>query len=334
VLTPPPELYLDRLVAVLVAEWDLAVASIEYRPVGFGSHHWEVATGGDRRWFITVDDLDEKTRSQTEGREAALERLRRALGTARALADADLDFVVAPERPRGGCLVPALDDRFAVAVYRHVDGTAFAWGDELPAADRAALVDRIASLHTHRPLADAAITPADGHAVPHREALDAILAGARIPADRGPYAEPAARLIAANRDRILASIDRHTEMAGELMRDPGPAVVTHGEPHPGNVIVTESGPVLVDWDTACLAPPERDLWLIDPGDGSVLDEYRALTGFSPRRHVLELYRTRWDLADLASFATGFSRPHTGTEDDAAAWRLLSALVGAIERPNG
>jgi aminoglycoside phosphotransferase (APT) family kinase protein len=36
--------------------------------------------------------------------------------------------------------------------------------------------------------------------------------------------------------------------------------LTHGEPHPGNVIGTDDGWLLVDWDTAAIAQPERDLW--------------------------------------------------------------------------
>jgi aminoglycoside phosphotransferase (APT) family kinase protein len=41
-------------------------------------------------------------------------------------------------------------------------------------------------------------------------------------------------------------------------------VLTHGEPHPGNLIQVGSRWMLVDWDTTLVAPPERDLWLLDP----------------------------------------------------------------------
>jgi aminoglycoside phosphotransferase (APT) family kinase protein len=39
-------------------------------------------------------------------------------------------------------------------------------------------------------------------------------------------------------------------------------VITHGEPHPGNLMVTDRGPVLIGWDTVGLARPERDLWWV------------------------------------------------------------------------
>ncbi|WP_432843998.1 phosphotransferase family protein [Dactylosporangium sp. CA-092794] len=41
--------------------------------------------------------------------------------------------------------------------------------------------------------------------------------------------------------------------------DPPGLVLTHGEPHPGNTMRTGGGWLLIDWDTALLAAPERDL---------------------------------------------------------------------------
>ena len=59
-------------------------------------------------------------------------------------------------------------------------------------------------------------------------------------------------------------------VAGDGRRTDAEVVLTHGEPHPGNTMRTEDGWRLIDWDTARIAPPERDLWSINPGDGSML----------------------------------------------------------------
>jgi hypothetical protein len=92
---------------------------------------------------------------------------------------------------------------------------------------------------------------------------------------------------------------------------------------------TAAGWLLIDWDTALVAPPERDLWILDPGDGSIVDAYAAATGVAPLPSMLELYRIRWDLADLAAFVEGFRRDHTGTDDDAKSWEALNSVVERV-----
>jgi len=103
-------------------------------------------------------------------------------------------------------------------------------------------------------------------------------------------------------------------------------VLTHGEPHPGNTMLTADGWRLIDWDTALIAPPERDLWTLDLGDGSGLGAYTAVTGVTPVPELLELYRVGWDVRDMACCAAGLMRPHTGNEDDEKSWKVLNELI--------
>jgi aminoglycoside phosphotransferase (APT) family kinase protein len=55
------------------------------------------------------------------------------------------------------------------------------------------------------------------------------------------------------RAAIEATIERHAAW-GRFSA----AVVCHGDVHPGNVIMTSDGPVLLDWDLLCVAPPGWD----------------------------------------------------------------------------
>jgi spectinomycin phosphotransferase/16S rRNA (guanine(1405)-N(7))-methyltransferase len=95
-------------------------------------------------------------------------------------------------------------------------------------------------------------------------------------------------------------------------------VLTHGEPHAGNTIRTKDGWRMVDWDTTRLAPPERDLCLLD----DQVDAYAAATGVAARADLLELFRLRWRLADVAIETHRFRRPHTGDADDDRAAAIL------------
>jgi spectinomycin phosphotransferase/16S rRNA (guanine(1405)-N(7))-methyltransferase len=316
--------------AALAAGWRLSAASVGYRPVGFGSHHWEVADAAGGRWFATADDLRHKQANLAEPLDRAFERLRAALGAAVDLRACGRPFVVAP--------VPALDGEpvvrpwreFAIALYPFADGQSFGWGEFPSAAHRRAVADLVTAVHT-APAAASRRAMTETYAIAHLDELE--LALDRVdPAqvsERGPFSRPMAALLRAHRAPIRALLARYGDLVARARSNPGRAILTHGEPHPGNTMLTAEGWRLIDWDTALVAPPERDLWLLGQRDDSVLAEYADATGVQPGAAMLELYRLRWDIADLAVDVSRFGRPHQGSEEDEASWEILSGLVGRI-----
>lgn len=66
----------------------------------------------------------------------------------------------------------------------------------------------------------------------------------------------AGHLDAKARGGIRTTIDAGVPLVRAARR--GPAVVLHGDLHPGNVIPTERGPVLIDWDLTCHGPAAWD----------------------------------------------------------------------------
>jgi Ser/Thr protein kinase RdoA (MazF antagonist) len=60
-------------------------------------------------------------------------------------------------------------------------------------------------------------------------------------------------LDASARRGIEDTLDRHGGWAANVER-----VVCHGDVHPGNVLATSAGTVLLDWDLLCFAPPAWD----------------------------------------------------------------------------
>lgn len=321
--TPPLELPDERLASALAAGWGLAVGSLVYRPVGFGSHHWELVDGGGTRWFVTVDDLRTKRDAPGEPLDRAYERLRAALATAVALRAHGLDFVVAPLPTVDGAPVSRVDSRFSVALYGFVDGQSFSWGEFGAGGHRQSVLEMVVALHGAPPAAGEAAA-VDDLRVPGRADLEAALEG-DVP-DGGPYARPMRDLLAARPGQVRDMLARYDALAAEA--DPARAVLTHGEPHPGNTMRTPHGWRLIDWDTVLRAAPERDLWDLDPGDGSILAAYAEATGVTPRPRLLELFRLRWEVADLAAAASRFRAPHAGDADDDATWEILAALEGA------
>lgn len=299
--------------------WGLHDVDVEYAPLGFGSHHWFVRRGDDR-WFATVDDLLERRRDDAEPLTGPRDRLAAALTGARRLQDAGLAFVVAPIPRRAGGVLHPLGDRFTLALQPFVEGRTHPWGNYPGRQDRVAVLQRLAALHA----VDGAAVGAqqEDFALQQEAGLRAALAALGTRWDGGPFGEPARALLARHAAPLLDLLDRHRGLArGAADRSAG-FVPTHGEPHPGNTIDTDTGVQLIDWDTLLLAPRERDLWSLHAEDPGILEVYEQLTGHRADPSVLELYRIGWDLTEVCLYVTGFHHPHGRSADTVEAWENL------------
>jgi aminoglycoside phosphotransferase (APT) family kinase protein len=286
VLHPPHGFTDDDLVEALACHWNVTASAVAYQAVGFGSHNWKVEPG----WFAKVDE------------DRDFDRLAAALRSA-----ADIPFAVAPVLTRAGEPLARVG-RFGVTLYPFVEGETFDFGDYRDPAHRRVALDMVVKVHR----SPARHAFADDFAVPK----------VAITGDEGPYSQPAARLLAQHApdlDRLRA---RYENLVARV--DPTRAVLTHGEPHPGNTMRTPDGWRLIDWDTALVAPPERDLLHLETAD--TLAAYEEATGVRPDPEMLELYRLQWDLTDLVEVASVFSRPHTGSPNDDQSWEILRRIL--------
>jgi spectinomycin phosphotransferase len=321
VLSPPEDLATGALTGALTRQWGVAVGSLQYRPVGFGSHHWTLTDPAGRGWFVTVDDLEARRRSGAESADDVYERLSRALGTARALHATGAAFVLAPVPTAGGAPIARVGERYAASLYPLVEAESFEFGEYSDGDHRSAVLDMLVRVHAAPEPVRRRATH-DDLAIRNRDSLEAALSG-DVVAECGPYAERAARLLGDHARPVRRLLARYDELVAGA--DRGRAVLTHGEPHPGNTLRTGDGWRLIDWDTARIAPPERDLWML----GGDLDAYTDATGVDVLPEMLTLFRLRWDIADLAMEMDRFRRPHTGDPNDEMAWKILRDVLGGI-----
>ena len=105
-------------------------------------------------------------------------------------------------------------------------------------------------------------------------------------------------------------------------------VVTHGEPHPGNVLGRDGRLVLIDWDTVGLALPERDLWSLADVSSPEMAMYCDATGHEVSGAAMSLYGQAWDLTDIAEYVHLFRSAHDQTQDTEEAWGFLEQTVRA------
>jgi spectinomycin phosphotransferase len=144
--------------------------------------------------------------------------------------------------------------------------------------------------------------PVEDFAVPARADLEAALDDLGSAWTCGPYGEPARAALATGVDSVRARLAEYDAL---VPTDRSGWVVTHGEPHPQNVLDTSEGVVLVDWDTVKLGPPERDLWMLPEGGGDPA--------------LRRLYSLWWDLSEVAIYTSWFRAPHARTADIEKGW---------------
>ncbi|GGK66143.1 aminoglycoside phosphotransferase [Sphaerisporangium melleum] len=117
----------------------------------------------------------------------------------------------------------------------------------------------------YEPAAPQEISPA-GYA----RALERLHAGMRtidVPAPHFTDRIEQAQRLVASRDRTPALAEADRELLGDTLRSLRRAVgehggdeqLLHGDPHPGNVLATKTGPLFVDLETCCRGPVEFDL---------------------------------------------------------------------------
>jgi Phosphotransferase enzyme family len=145
-----------------------------------------------------------------------------------------------------GCPVAALEPRVEPRVYEREGFTVTLWTYYEPAG------------------------PAEALPAGYASALERLHAGLRkldVPAPHFTDRVEQAQRLVANRDRTPALADADRELLGDTLRDLRRAIgdrnaaeqLLHGEPHPGNVLSTESGLLFIDLETCCRGPVEFDL---------------------------------------------------------------------------
>jgi hypothetical protein len=327
VYSEPRDLDRAALADALKRHWSISTVRLDYLPIGFGSHHWEAVGADGSRWFVTADDL---RAGHHAGRapDDVFVVLDRAFRTAAALRDdAGLEFVLAPIPSDGGTVLRRIDTRYAIRVEAFVDGAAGEFG-EFERQERRRMGTVLGRLHAASGSIPHGLPGREDFALPGREGLEEAFVQLDTSWDHGPFAEPTRGLLRAHAGGVRERLSADDQLAGRVRDEPGPWVVTHGEPHSANVIRDARGGLrLVDWDTTLIGPRERDLWMTLDADLSGWDEYRKVMGsVRLNEEALGLYRERWALAEICVYVAEFRRPHEETEDTRTSWEELGEYL--------
>ncbi|MDP8911599.1 MAG: phosphotransferase [Actinomycetota bacterium] len=324
----PDDIGTSAVIGAVAGGWAFEVAEVEYAPVGAGSYHWVVRDRDGTRRFVTVDDLDHKP-WLGDTRESVYEGLGRSFDTAVALRNAGLAFVVAPIPTTRGDTLRRIGPRHTIALFPFVDGQAGRYG-HYDAVARGALVSMLAELHLATP-AVSSVARGIGLDLPGRRHLEAGLRELNHTWSGGPFSEPARRAVARHASDVAALLALADRLAADVDKRGSTWVVTHGEPHPANVMRAGNTHLLVDWDTVGLAPRERDLWMLVDEGANEATAYTDATGQQLDQRAVDFFRLTWDLKDLAEYLNVLRSPHQESEDTMMAYQGLTNCVTSSDR---
>jgi hypothetical protein len=218
-----------------------------------------------------------------------------------------------------GSPVGRLEPRADPRVYRHDGFAVTLWTYYEPATQHISPVDYAKALEQLH-----AGMRAVG--VPSPRFTDRITEAEEIVADpaRSPQLADADRVLLSGR---LASLRRAIDDRGAADQ------LLHGEPHPGNVLSTRNGPLLIDLETCCRGPVEFDLAHVPeevcahyPGiDQELLDECRQLV-------IAMVAAWRWDRDDQFPNGRRFGEELLRVLREGPPWPTLDTVTRRLGGP--
>ena len=203
--------------------WGLEVKTLEYAPLGLGSHHWTATCSDGSRRFLTADHLPHLSTQDGDSIAEHFEGFGAAFETARELRAGGLEFVLASEPSRVGAANVLVADEWSIAVFPFIEGEALGpgtWHDNPAAAEASYLVGR---LHGATP---PACLRRWTEVIPHRNVLQAALLDLDQPWRSGPLGEPARALLAAHRQALQFQLAAYDRLVEAVMKMPEPWVVS------------------------------------------------------------------------------------------------------------
>jgi spectinomycin phosphotransferase len=323
VIAEHPDIPAGRVGEVVRREWLVDINTVDHLEAGSTGWHWVLGDDDGPRWFATVDpvDTDDERSARIEAFEAAWQLAQQ------------LPFAVAPVHTRAARIAVDIGAGLLLTLTPYLDGEPFGSGTLTDDAERVVVAALLGELHSQvRPRRLAVWRPrvggrTDTGLTDLERCLDQDLwAG-------GPWSGPAARLVLDARPVVRAALRRYALLGAAVTGNIDRWVVTHGEPHTGNLLRTADGLRLVDWGAVALAPRERDLaQTLGEADGEEPWYAYMEAGGRPEPlspDTLELFCLQRHLSVLCESAVRFSRPHQDTQDERRSFGHLERELGTL-----
>ncbi len=246
--------------------------------------------------------------------------------------------VVAPLKTQNGALSLAWHD-FRVSLFPFIEGKS-RWelwkiGEDFADTELAKCGELLAKVHG----STAAIEPEPQGPVPPltlatydlplRHELFAVLKAAEKGAPcQNRYQRQLLEAISQHRAAVLQTLARYDSLGRSAEALQTPFCITHGDATPGNLILDADNRLhLIDWDGACLGPPEKDL-VSFTGERFeiVLDAYLKRHPATLHADIFGLYIYEWTLNEIRDYGTKILFKNSDTQQNEYDWESLQEYL--------
>jgi spectinomycin phosphotransferase len=317
-----PDLERTRILEVLGNEYGLRLDSIAFIPDG--TAHAYRTEGMDGRYFV-------KLLPKAFYGAQMLERVTAEVPLLRALRHNDiLTRVPRVLHTRDGADLSRIQDH-PVLVYEWLEASNLSsrWTAALP--ELAPLLGRlhagtraITSSVTRLPVA-----PEDFGFPFETQLLENLHTLDTLPPEARPGVHALRDLLEPHRTALRELLERARFFQRAARARPREQVVCHTDAHGGNVMRDDHGDLwIIDWETARLAPPEHDLWMLHERLPEILPAYTNARGQDVRLDldVIGFYFCRRVLEDVAVDVNMILHENTRPEQDTSNLEIVERYV--------
>lgn len=263
-----------KILEGLKENYHLNSSSIRFIPVGEESYCYVVTDKENIKFFVKYCARPKVVKSIDLVNQLLLE-----LGS--------FDFVVPPVITNGQTSFPLLQGK--IYVYPYIDGQVMNIPNEQFSQELVTqLLGIMVKIHTAKIDVD---LPKENFANNFLSEFEQVKSNAQN--------SEVKKLLEENEQLIREIIKRHTALGEKYQHSKPEFVLTHGDITGLNIIKTDDGLKLTDWDGAMFAPPERDInFLFDVPNFSI-DEYLRRAGKnSIDPQLREYYGLQWSLDSI------------------------------------
>ena len=279
---------------ILREQWHLEAVGVHFIPVGDSAYSYQVKARPSSNYYLKVVD-----QRMAAGRKTAA-HMGFSLPLQHLVANLHLAEVKAPlPLPTITGALHTTHGPFLFALYTFIPGETLADAYPMPTSLVRRIGRALAALHTvqlpeelqQQSPQDRLTASFDADLLTDLAALEA------ISSHDAPYLQRLREVVWPRREHIRAFLAHSQEYARKAQQRAVPAVVCHGDPWGGNMILAPSGQLtLLDWESAVMAPPERDAFI---HMGSLEPEF---TAFDAGYRMIRKEPIKWHGDWLAYYA--------------------------------